>query len=460
MEVVEFSHQHCKAHEPGSMEANFDEFKEALKFHKVDQQIRKDSRSVKNRIQSILSDAQFVLEVHRRYRFPVLCNERAGRWYVPETIRSGSVYFKSTDGHTNQWGFSTRRLNLNVFDVVASNGGAIIVDSTRRGKRYPDALSKTVPAWCAVVNKVVFGKNDSLFTPFTAVSRSEHSQISQRIDQWCAEFAECGIDIETFRGKLDKPLRPLFVDPEAILPQMDEFENPYQDFYPLILCSASRAIQDGTEYRQGFTYVQGAADDHELWAAKLDADLLYEHQNILGNLDLSSEMLESKIDEFAAARDSKVSHPSENILHIEPTEIYISQGNSIEKATKFHYTYDLCTSKVGSSEQIMHTPLEAGKKGAKQLRGVLPQLIEKYQEKNLYGQRVLVCCDTGSDFSVAVALALICLFYSSDFMPLEKKTSSFLNKSDIRKRMVHILSLKTINPSRATLNSLNSFLMG
>lgn len=442
------------------MDANIDEIKEALKYHKVDQQIRKESRSVKNRIQSIFADAQFVLEVHRRYAFPVLCNERAGRWYVPEVIRSGSVYFKSTDGHTNQWGFSTRRLNLNLFDVVAASGGAIIVDSTRRGKRYPDALSKTVPAWCAVVNKVIFGISDTLFTPFTAVSRSEHSQINQRLDQWGAEFAECGIDIESLRSKLDKPLRPLFVDPESILPDIGEFQNPYHDFYPLVLCSASRAIQDGTEHRQGFTYVQGAADDHELWAEKLDADLLYKHRDILGDLNLSSEVLEIKIDEFSAARDSMVSSPSTEVLHIKPTEIHISQGISAQKVVGFDFTYDLCTTSTLISDRIFHTPLESGKKGAKQLRVLLPKLVQKFQDRMLYGKRILICCDTGSDFSVAVAIAFIGLFYSSNYEPLQERSTSFLNKSDIRKRMVHILSLKTVNPSRATLNSLNSFMMG
>lgn len=31
----------------------------------------------------------------------------------------------------------------------------IIVDSTRKGKRVPDALSKTIPIWCATINNAV-----------------------------------------------------------------------------------------------------------------------------------------------------------------------------------------------------------------------------------------------------------------------------------------------------------------
>ena len=39
--------------------------------------------------------------------------------------------------------------------AAARHGCAMIVDSTRRGKRFPDALTKTVPIWCAVINRAV-----------------------------------------------------------------------------------------------------------------------------------------------------------------------------------------------------------------------------------------------------------------------------------------------------------------
>lgn len=32
---------------------------------------------------------------------------------------------------------------------------SVIVDSTRQGKRFPDAFSKTVPIWSAVINRVI-----------------------------------------------------------------------------------------------------------------------------------------------------------------------------------------------------------------------------------------------------------------------------------------------------------------
>ena len=48
--------------------------------------------------------------------------------------------------------FSTARLNLHVATAAAERGGVALVDATTRGKTFPDALTKTVPMWCATLN--------------------------------------------------------------------------------------------------------------------------------------------------------------------------------------------------------------------------------------------------------------------------------------------------------------------
>lgn len=67
----------------------------------------------------------------------------------------------------------------------------ILVDSTRAGKRIPDALSKTVPIWCTVINRAVSRLQTKvadwplqLYTPPGAVSEQEHTQIERHIDSW------------------------------------------------------------------------------------------------------------------------------------------------------------------------------------------------------------------------------------------------------------------------------------
>ncbi|KAF8589517.1 hypothetical protein K439DRAFT_365218 [Ramaria rubella] len=105
-------------------------------------------------------------------------NLRCGAWYVePNLAQREPVYFKSTDGHFGQWAFNLRRANLHLLDDVEKSGGCasrfccsdgdltatriILVDSTRHGKRFPDALSKTIPIWCAVVNLAVAKISDT-----------------------------------------------------------------------------------------------------------------------------------------------------------------------------------------------------------------------------------------------------------------------------------------------------------
>ena len=75
----------------------------------------------------------------------------------------------------------------------------VLVDSTRAGKRIPDALSKTVPIWCAVINRATLlvhpekAKEESwdveLYCPPGAVSEQERSQIKARLDGWARDLS-------------------------------------------------------------------------------------------------------------------------------------------------------------------------------------------------------------------------------------------------------------------------------
>jgi tRNA A64-2'-O-ribosylphosphate transferase len=60
-----------------------------------------------------------------------------------------------------------------------THGRAVLVDSTRRGKRMPDALSKTVPIWCAVMNGFVRDNWMETTFPEDVVSEQEISSIEE-----------------------------------------------------------------------------------------------------------------------------------------------------------------------------------------------------------------------------------------------------------------------------------------
>ncbi|KIJ25918.1 hypothetical protein M422DRAFT_273055 [Sphaerobolus stellatus SS14] len=161
-------------------------------------------------------------------------------------------------------------------------------DSTRHGKRFPDALSKTIPIWCAVINLAIVRKytsevrwtasdsheNGALYTPpgsgmsfsgialyllFILFSRSEHSQIELRLDV----FANKLLSSEFSLPPLQKPLRPIWITPDtSTLPSLTDV-----DFFPVLCVSTSKLVHEGLERRTaGFTYVQGSGDDHESWS--------------------------------------------------------------------------------------------------------------------------------------------------------------------------------------------------
>lgn len=85
--------------------------------------LKRSALSITNRLNSITKDSEFVARVAAAYDLPLVANERCGSWYIPLQLKTGSVYFKSTDGHMGEWAFSLRRLNLQLLDVVSRHGG-------------------------------------------------------------------------------------------------------------------------------------------------------------------------------------------------------------------------------------------------------------------------------------------------------------------------------------------------
>jgi hypothetical protein len=108
-------------------------------LYKCIRQLKKEEHSLFNCLNSIYDDAAFVNEIAVLYpSLPVFANLRCGLWYLPNPKHT--CYFKSTDGHTGNWSFSTTRLNWHVAELAAQRGGCIIVDATRKGKRFPVSM--------------------------------------------------------------------------------------------------------------------------------------------------------------------------------------------------------------------------------------------------------------------------------------------------------------------------------
>ncbi|KAF2819096.1 hypothetical protein CC86DRAFT_146569 [Ophiobolus disseminans] len=422
--------------------------------------IKRSALSTHNRLNSIISDSQFVASVSEAYGLPLVANERCGSWYIPPEKKTEGVYFKSTDGHMGEWGFSLRRLNLQLLDVVQKYGGAVIVDSTRRGKSMPDALSKTIPIWCCVINRAVFG-TEGLHTPPQAVSESEHTQINARIDGCVRQFLDiCKPKIPELRAKLQKPLRPIWVTQQSTLP---EITSSFKDFHPIVLCTASRRVH-GAEASEG-GYVQGAADDHEAWSHGLTPPVFWKNKDVLVS---TSEEEAPGVVERLLKEEADDSTTSAATL-IKPTStLYISSSQNVE-LTGFNVVIscapDALSSATLKSAKIKHyLPLkcQTGKLGSRDLRNELPLLPTFLSSLDTPAAKILVCCPTGKDVSVGTALAILCL-YANDDGDIDlstKREAENIDKNFIKQRLTWITtSDPSMNPSRATLQSVNAVLL-
>ena len=109
-------------------------------INKILGDLKRSNLSITNRLRSVQKDADFVEEVaaalagggastgdgdddgdevgSKKPRRPLVANERCGSWYIRPGLKGASAYFKSTDGHTGQWKFSTRRLNLHLLPII------------------------------------------------------------------------------------------------------------------------------------------------------------------------------------------------------------------------------------------------------------------------------------------------------------------------------------------------------
>ncbi|KAL7270491.1 tRNA A64-2'-O-ribosylphosphate transferase [Rhizina undulata] len=432
------------------------------KFASIAQSIRKSSRSIRNRLKSIKQDSEFVGTVAEAYRLPIVTNARAGDWYVDPKKRDSTVYFKSTDGHNGEWKFSLRRLNLGLLEVVEKGGGALIVDSTRRGKRFPDSLAKTIPIWIAILNKICFPEEElKLYTSPLAVSPNEVSQIEKRLSNFIKQFNSLGLDIGSIRNKLRKPLRPIWVTPDSPLPTVPpEFFN----FVPLVLVTASRMVTgQGTEGE----YIQGAGDDHEGWASEygLTPALFWDNHKIL--LKASDYELPELIRTFAMDLVTTGVNPEAalDIALIKPTtSLYLGARASVDKIAAGFDVIVNCSIKILNVEnqmqvpKIFNFPIPAGKRGAKSLRTELDNIVTSIEPS--IGKKVLIVCPSGNDAAAAVALVLLCLFYNDEGQCEKLEDRSQVDKQFIRKKLAWIsLSRAEANPSRSSLNAVNSFLM-
>ncbi|KAG2416079.1 hypothetical protein HFD88_007271 [Aspergillus terreus] len=429
--------------------------------------LRRSALSISNRLRSIDTDAAFVRDVAHHYQLPLVANERCGSWYIPPDAKSGSAYFKSTDGHTGQWDFSFRRLNLQILPLAREHGGCIIVDSTRRGKLMPDALSKTVPIWCAVINRALF-PSDPAFHPVqfppNFLGASEELQIERRIDGFVQSLKflltgdqDLKLDLDDLRQQLGRPIRVAWANRAYFHPTDLRKGAGYNLF---VLCSASKRVH-GAEMSEG-GYIQGAGDDSEAWAHGLTPPVFWPNKDLLFRTpeedlpELIAQLVETHRPHGADHQATRIA-PTRN-LYISQTDARVNDGGR----------YDLVIDCNGNPQAAQDDPrrLHLGcaslKLGSRDLRKQLDK-VQTFVAAQLGAdpsRSLLVTCESGKDLSAGAALAIVCLFYDENGNFSTAPIRPRMDKQFIRQRLAWIVSSKhDVNPSRSTLQSINAFLM-
>ncbi|KAK2807918.1 hypothetical protein FQN50_005160 [Emmonsiellopsis sp. PD_5] len=423
--------------------------------------LRKSTLSITNRLRSIEEDARFVQQVANHYRLPLVANERCGSWYIPPERKreGGSAYFKSTDGHAGQWDFT-----------------------------MPDALSKTVPIWAAVMNRTLFPEAEDYHAvqfPPDLLGKSEESQIEKRIGGFVLALKSLTLPLPSLKSQLKKPIRLVWATRDSFHPNSDPNSNPHHPNHNhnpnhnlIILCSASRRVH-GAEMSEG-GYIQGAGDDSEAWACGLTPELFWEHRE---------ELFKRREEELAGFIEGLVERErcglrevrGERVL-VKPTgNVWVVRGGGGGGGDEEVELRIDCNGAVGDGDEgevgsrdtassspeegdskILNLACPTGKLGSRHLRKVLEK-VEQFVSTHLSrdpSQSLVVMCENGKDLSVGTVLMIICLFYDEEGNYTGPQRDISINKEYIRRRLAWIISSKDdANPSRATLQSVNSYLM-
>lgn len=315
----------------------------------------------------------------------------------------------------------------------------------------PDALSTTIPIWCAVLNLAICPSttpSETLFLP-PYMSQSTHAQISSLIPSFVTSLLDLKIPLPT----LTKPLRPFWVTQDAQLP--DDSAVIFEDFTPIICCTASRRVV-GSEMDEG-GYIQGAADDTENWAHGLTPTLFWANVETL--LQTPDPELPDVIQTLV-----KQDKPSDtNAIRLTPHISVSPLSDTVDSAT-CHIALTLQPTPKDTwkkSPSKMEIGLGKGKIASRNLRLALPYICSfssTYMTEHPTSQ-ILIACESGKDLSVGTALALHCFLFKDDGTR-RLYTEKEFTKSLIKSRLAGFMTTyPAANPSRNTLQSVNSFLI-
>lgn len=392
----------------------------------------------------------------------------------------------------------------------------------------PDALSKTIPIWCCVLNRALFPDRPEfhhLYVPPSAVSDSEKSQMLSRIPDGLDAFLRLKPDLPSLRAQLSRPVRPTWVTQDTNMSHhlLDRHgddngstegtrEDMFAEYRPVVCCTSSRRVVDGE--MSGHTgYIQGAGDDTENWAHGLTPPVFWANADRLLSTPEAHlpGLIESLVEASIRAPVARVTHGSSPSLCLDAAMLLPTTARQLTPyifVTPLPFPESLpgdpewCSVALVStstphdtwvqSPTHMEVGLGRHKVASRNLRVALanicgfvtrflmdkpttdpdsvpdmPPGTKQEHQRPTTQRRVLLACETGGrDLSVGVALALLCRCFEDDEGSMVRRgdeaavNAVSFNKTMIKIRLARIMTvMPDANPSRATLQSVNSFLM-
>lgn len=338
----------------------------------------------------------------------------------------------------------------------------------------PDALSTTIPVWCAVLNRILLPSHPlsgDLFLPPHLLATT-HAQIMDLIPQFVESFRELKLqNLPT----LTKPLRPFWVTQDSALPDSTPFEDAvpqgeqqsasenrngviFESYRPVICLTASRRTSTSEMDSNG--YIQGAADDTENWAHGLTPHVFWANKDVL----LSAPEADFPC-VIASLQEASSQEPHETVVQLTP---YISVCPLPAPPVSDDICLITLTNTSTPEENWIQSPtrMDVGlgkhKTASRNLRVALPSIctfVSSFMQRSPEG-RVVVGCESGTDTSVGTALALSCYLFDDEQRFCVPNEDMAFTKTLVKMRLGAIMTAYPGgNPSRQTLQSVNSFLM-
>jgi tRNA A64-2'-O-ribosylphosphate transferase len=208
---------------------------------------------------------------------------------------------------------------------------------------------------------------------------------------------------------MDKPLRPVFITPESEA----DLRLP-DDYYPVILLTASSLAPVKRIPDRRFVYIQGAADDQEAWSHGLTSTQFWDNHEAILKCTQEDELLDVIHD---IVNNYK---PMQMIAEVSPiacTGLSVGIGNTVSGTTRI-----VCgTLEPGDCDhQTLFLNLPIKSRPYVELTQItFPAAVLFAFEHGILSHSLMsvVAIDTSRDaldLSIAVSLVLLCLFFDDE----------------------------------------------